>query len=466
MKKIASILVLVYLLTSACQKDVLKNYKSPERAILFYNIEGQVGKTRITRTMDSSVVIVTLLPNADLKNIKPQITISENATISPASGEPVDFSATKTKVYTITSEDGQKREWSVKIELVDIPFEGLELIPNEGKWDAKVRVFSDTVYNRYLTRYSGWNGADGCYTTLLPDNTLLWTFQDSFFGEVKADRSRVDNVFVRNTGVLQRDISLNSFIQLNPGEGNQTQTWLKYDNAPEDVDWYWPCASQVFNNELQMVLGHVKRTGSGDWDYGQASVDIAVFDLPSMQLREIIKDKDVTANYGAGSCKAPDGYTYLYATENGFLTSFMYVARVADHDLKGTWEYYTGNGWSTQPAKYNVCDNITQPNVFYDDGRYYLVSQAILFGLDIDLYESSSPVGPWGNKRTIYRVPEQYSGGEFITYNAFVHHALSRQGELVISYNINPTDFWSNFNNPGSADRYRPYFVRVFDWKR
>ncbi|MFT3903006.1 MAG: DUF5005 domain-containing protein [Niabella sp.] len=465
MRKITLRIAVSCLFLTACQKDVLKGYKSPERAILFFSIENQIGETVITRTVDSSIVRVTVPYATDLTSTKPKITVSENATITPASGEVVDFSGDNTHIYTVTSQNGQKREWTVHILVDKKPVPGLVLIPNEGKWNANVKVYSDTLYNNYLTRYSGWNGADGCYTTLLPDGTLLWTFQDSFFGEVTADRARIDNVFVRNSAILQKDISLESFLQLNPGQENQSQTWIKYGNSPEDQDWYWPGSGQVYNNELQVLLGHIRKTGDGEWDFEHKSTDVAIFDLPSMQLREIIKDKDVTGNYDAGSIKAPDGYTYMYSNENLGFTSFLYVARVANHDLKGTWEYYGENGWGTTPAKYSVCSDITQPNVFYQDGKYYLVSQQIIFGQDIYIFESNTPVGPWVNKRTLYHIPEKYDGKNIRTYNAFVHHALSQQGELVISYNINPVVFWSNFNNPGSADRYRPYFVRVFNWK-
>ncbi len=47
-----------------------------------------------------------------------------------------------------------------------------------------------------------------------------------------------------------------------------------------------------------------------------------------------------------------------------------------------------------------------------------------------------------------------------------LHPALSRTGELVFSTNSDPDDFWWNFNEPGSADYYRPYFYRVFNWKK
>ena len=44
-----------------------------------------------------------------------------------------------------------------------------------------------------------------------------------------------------------------------------------------------------------------------------------------------------------------------------------------------------------------------------------------------------------------------------------IHPALSRTGELVISTNTDCSNYWDNFNAPGSADFYRPNFYRVFN---
>ena len=462
------ILLLATSLFSSCVKNPLDGYKSQERAILSFRLPaGQIGEAEIVNGTDSATITVWAEEDLDLQAISPLVNVSKGAKVLPAPGVKVDFAANGNRyTYKVTSEAGNTRSWYVRIrkqsELATGP--RLQLLPNNGRWDPRVTVYSDLDYNDYLTRYQHWNGGDGCYSVLLPDGRLLWSFQDSFFGQVSTDRNRTNNVMRRNAAHLQLDTSLQSFIPLNPGSGNQSETWIKYGDAPEDQDWYWPGAGQVYNGQFQMLLSHVRKTGNGTWDFAHVSTDLAVFDLPSMRLNHIVKDKDVSSNYSAGSMRGQDGYTYMYSTENGYLTSFMYVARAAGHDLSGAWEYYGPNGWSTAPVKYNVCNDITQPNVFYKDGKYYLVSQQTLFGLDIYILESNTPVGPWTNKRTLYHIPDQYSG-DFISYNAFVHHALSREGELVISYNINPTDFNSNFNKPGSADRYRPYFVRVFNWK-
>ncbi|MDP4210275.1 MAG: DUF5005 domain-containing protein [Bacteroidota bacterium] len=339
----------------------------------------------------------------------------------------------------------------------------LELIPNTGKWDSKVEVYSDLAYNDLLTRYSGWNGGDGCYTLLLPDGRILWSFQDSFFGQVKPDRARVDNAFVHNAGILQPDPKKTEFIQLNPGKEAKSKSWIEYpDNPAGDKDWYWSAAGLVHDGKYYKLLGHIQKTGPGAWDFKNMSTDLAIFSLPDFRLIQIVKDKTVgDVCYGSGIFDAPDGYTYLYGTTNANLT----VARAANHDISGKWEFYTRNGWADQPDNYSIGQNISpQPNVFQDGCKFYLVSQQVM-GQDIYLYEAASPVGPWLNKRTIYRIPDKYDGSKIITYNACLHPVLSKGGELVISYNVNPVDFWDNFNAPGSADMYRPYFIRVFNWK-
>lgn len=36
----------------------------------------------------------------------------------------------------------------------------------------------------------------------------------------------------------------------------------------------------------------------------------------------------------------------------------------------------------------------------------------------------------------------------------------------VVGYSANPHNFRDNFNTPGSADRYRPWFIRISNWKQ
>ena len=47
-----------------------------------------------------------------------------------------------------------------------------------------------------------------------------------------------------------------------------------------------------------------------------------------------------------------------------------------------------------------------------------------------------------------------------------LHPHLSRNGELVFSTNTDPKFLDEHFNAVGSADYYRPYFYRVYNWER
>jgi hypothetical protein len=474
-------LLLVIGLLTGCDpdsdKEVVRTFHG--NIIEFALSEHQVGTAQIVNTYSEKKVIVQVSYDIDLASVVPTIRLSSGATVVPASGEEVSFdNETHSLEYKVTSETGTTYTWVVQLEVETDPNAiRLSLIPNEGGWESEFTVYHDLTYNDFLTRFSGWNGGDGCVSLLLPDGSNLWSFQDSFFGDITPDRIRTNNTFTRNAGFIQKNQDLDSYVQLNPGTGNQTDTWIRHPDANDNDDnhWYWGGPSQVIGNEVQMLIGHIV---PGGFAGVHQSTDVAVFTLPDMTLKEIMRDKYVgELAWDASLFKASDGYTYMYASENaGICGSKTYVARVANNDLANAWEYYTTDGWvTTAPEDHSkyvwvAQDNVTQPNVFEEDGKFYLVSQASCFGLDINIYESDQPTGPFTNQRTLYRIPDKYTSDSpeppgYITYNAVVHRQLSKEGELVLSYNINPIGFENNFNTPGSADNYRPYFVRVYNWK-
>lgn len=463
MKFYILIVALFFTCLSGCKKD--EEHKSDEAEIISFSIgEYQLGEAEFSAGNDSAKIKLQVKDGIDLSAVRPVIIVSENATITPASGKEVNFLLNNGKyTYRVISESGMVKEWYVEI----IYDSHLALIVNKGEWDPNVKVFTDIDYNNFLTRYEGWNGGDGCYSVLLPNGDILWTFQDSFFGHIGNNRARINNVFVRNAAFIQQNMSLNQVIQLNPGEGNLSETWTKYAGSADDVDWYWTGDSHIYNGKLQVLMAHITKTGNGTWDFQQVSTDVGIFSLPDVKLETIVKDVNKSSvPYSSGLFDAPDGFTYMYGNENGYLTSFLRIARVKDGDLTSDWEYLTKNGWAREPDDFYTLQNVTVPNVFEKDGKYYLVSQEIIFGREIYIWDAVSPIGPWKNKRTIYKIPQKYTQPEFITYNSTIHTHLSKEGELVLSYNINPTDFWSNFNNQGSADRYRPYVVRIYNWQQ
>jgi hypothetical protein len=164
MKRIKFSIACMVILTAcftACEKDPFDGVVSHERAISFFKLdEGQVGEAEIIRTADESKVVVYYSAGTNLASLKPEIMTSYKASISPAAGEPVDFAASGGKVvYTVTSESGEQRQWTVEA----VPYQ----FPLEGTWKASAMNF---WY---------WIGEGESWGWQEPDRPLKWNLPDA-----------------------------------------------------------------------------------------------------------------------------------------------------------------------------------------------------------------------------------------------------------------------------------------------
>jgi len=175
------------------------------------------------------------------------------------------------------------------------------------------------------------------------------------------------------------------------------------------------------------------------------------------------------------------GHIYLYTTKQVNLVSRVLVARTETLDLGSPWSYYIRDlsgdyHWqSSVPSNeemersYITAESGSMPWVFEKDGVYYMCMEAFPFGRDIYLFRSQTPYGPFTDRTLLFTLPATLDklGSPYHQrwYMINLHPALSRQGELVFSTNSDPANFWDNFNRVGSADFYRPYFFRVYNWE-
>lgn len=100
----------VLLLFSTCKEPVEANN---EKEIIFFEVEGQLGETLINS--EQATVLILVDSSATLSAITTEISISEKASIVPASGQTVDFTE-GTVTYTVTAEDNSTKPWKVSIE--------------------------------------------------------------------------------------------------------------------------------------------------------------------------------------------------------------------------------------------------------------------------------------------------------------------------------------------------------------
>lgn len=415
---------------------------------------------------------------------------------------PVEYEQAEEEETSIATPPDIKAEWE------------LELIVNTGQHNPNVFVYKDKKYDQLFTRNLGWNGGDGVLSTLLPDGNIFWSFNDSFYGVVNAEtRARGACSFPRNSLMVQTTTNgqpgdsegnlvwLADFVQTDNPEGEryyQARTHIRHpkatlsDEAIErgeiDQDYlYWAGDGTVVDGKLQMIWGAVDNTDPNNQmrRFGSCLATYSLEGKPGdATYLKLIERKDDFLNeddmgYGNTLYEDEDGHTYLYTT-NGY---DVLVARSATHDLNSPWEYYirdlAGNfQWinsfptTDERKRSNILANNGQcsmPWVFKKGDWYYLVGQSMWFGHAMHIYRSPSPCGPFTDQKVLFVVPKTIDkiGNQYYNhlYMVNLHPHLARANELVFSTNTDCENFWDNFNRAGSADYYRPFFFRVFNWE-
>jgi hypothetical protein len=88
----------------------------PGNRILSFKIANITQDNIYSAVDDSSKTITTYLPwYYTLHFIEPEITLSKDATIKPASGELVDVFSTTPMVYTVTGKDGRTMQYTLRV---------------------------------------------------------------------------------------------------------------------------------------------------------------------------------------------------------------------------------------------------------------------------------------------------------------------------------------------------------------
>ncbi|MDW7579759.1 DUF5005 domain-containing protein, partial [Bacteroides ovatus] len=112
----------------------------------------------------------------------------------------------------------------------------------------------------------------------------------------------------------------------------------------------------------------------------------------------------------------------------------------------------------------------SMPWVFKKGDSYYMVAQSKWFGHEMYIFRSDKPYGPFIERKSLFNIPntlDKLGPQEYGNlYMVNLHPHLSRNGELVFSTNNDAKDWGDNFNAVGSADYYRPYFYRVYNWEK
>ena len=313
-------------------------------------------------------------------------------------------------------------------------------------------------YGNDNTLLDDWTGADGALSAVLPDGRVVWDFSDTFLGRVNSDNSRPPGqAFINNSMIFQDSGAL---VQTLHGGTAQSPTSLI---IPVDQNsWYWVGDMTVEGDRLRVFAMEFVRTGPGIFDFQWVGNAIGSFVLPDLTLENVVPTHgENSVMYGAALLEE-GGYTYIYGTEDVSGTEkYLHIARAISGNVLGAWEFYTGTGWSSDPASSarllrGVGDGFGVAKV---RNRFVLFTMDSLIPLSAELvmYSSNSPAGPFANRTHVYWTPESQHG--LFTYDAHVHSEFTdAQGRLLVSYDVNSFDFRDLL---ADVESYRPRFIRV-----
>lgn len=305
-------------------------------------------------------------------------------------------------------------------------------------------------YESLFNRSTGWTGADGTYSYPLPDGRTLWGFSDTFFGEVVNGARQEPFRFVNNSLIVERE----GEIQFLPAP---------VFVPPGKKSWFW-----LFDgtDSGELLLGEFDGHGDGGFGFRQVGLWHARYRIDSDQARVLglsklphfVSEKGRLITFGPALLQTPS-WLYLYGVADRDGGRHSVLARVPRQKLSQpeAWRFYDGDSWSKEISKVSTLFTgaAMEASVHQtqDGGYLYIGSDAGGMGTDIVARYAQAPQGPWGEPVLVGKASEH--GGDVFAYNAKAHPELTKDGRLLISYNVNTSDLAKVV---AEADIYRPRF--------
>jgi len=369
-------------------------------------------------------------------------------------------------------------------------------IKNAAVDTLKFSVSEAPEWSALFKRSSGWFGGDGIFAIPLngvdkpvnaPVKTMI-VFSDTMLGEItdgtlQPGFKMIHNsvAYLNNREPLEKNIS---FHWKKTKTGKPLSIFKPKTKNTKPGDYFWlgdAFVNKDLNNATYIFAYRIKNISEAV--FGFAEVGNVLIKVPAgskppftnqqqMDTPFFIPAKDGkdevtfggsifvnTANAGA---KKPDGYVYVYGVKGK--DKQVVVARVQPKLFEqfGAWRFWDGSQWNKDINKVaGIADQASNELSISElpDGRYAMVFMGGVMTNKVGLRVGTTPVGPFGPVVNVWDAKDAIEGKNFFTYNAKAHPALSKPGELLISYNVNSFDFWNDVKK--FPNLYRPRFIKL-----
>ncbi|QEC52577.1 uncharacterized protein DUF4185 [Anseongella ginsenosidimutans] len=346
----------------------------------------------------------------------------------------------------------------------------------------------DALFNRT----SGWFGADGIFSIPLSGtdrgekrDSVLFIFSDTMIGEIAGGKLQPGWSMVNNSVAYlpgsKPDEKRIRFFWKQDENGKPATFFVPSTPSAEKGDYYWlgdGFVNQEMDNATYIFAYRMRNLSDEAWSFsemGNVLIKLPAGSRPPFKDQQQIETPlsfsgpEGKGSFGAGifvntesaGAPRPDGYVYVYGIRGK--AKNLVVARVLPENFEdfSRWKYWDGKGWNADMQKSAMVAHRLSNELSVSalpDGRYALVFQQDGIGRVVGLRLGLRPEGPFGPVIKLWECTESQQKN-IIVYNAKVHPALSKPGELLISYNVNAFDFMNEIKK--QPNLYRPRFIRV-----
>lgn len=373
--------------------------------------------------------------------------------------------------------------------------------PKTAEINTDLEHFTFTVeeasdWNALFRRSSGWFGGDGMFVipangvdSASDDEESLILFSDTMIGEIEEDKLKPGYVMIHNSVASlsgsRPDSSRIRFHWDQKPDGKPESVFIPRTPATQPGDYYWlgdgfvntehNGDTYLFGYRIHDIKGavalgfeHVGSTiivipkGSQPPFKDQRQIDFPFFASDKSAKGIVAFGSGILVNTTEAKMPHADGYAYIYGTRGK--EKELLVARVSPGSFEqfDAWRFWDGKSWVAQMDSAAAVTSKVSNELSVSplpDGRYALFFQLDGLTTTVGMRLGSSPVGPFGPVIKIFDNKAALVGKNFFSYNAKAHPALSKPGELLVSYHVNSFDFFNDIKLYPYL--YSPRFVRV-----
>jgi hypothetical protein len=346
-----------------------------------------------------------------------------------------------------------------------------------------------------FNRTKGWFGGDGIFAIPFSGkdqnnsstDSILFLFSDTMVGEIENGALKPGFVMVNNSVMMLQGkdpLPENADFRINKSKEKKPAT-LFIPSSPnkQNDDYYWlgdGFINHAMDSSLCLFAYRIRNTNDNSaFPFREVGNNLIIIpkgskypfadqrqmDLPFSASQDSLSTSygvGVLANTTAAGVTNPDEYVYIYGVRGKAKQLVASRVKPSQLDNFSAWEFYNGTGWSAktedaQPLSDSVSNELSVTPI--GNGQYALIYQYGGLTPTICMQTGPSPVGPFGSREKIWNTSEDTKEKGLFSYNAKAHPAISKPGELLVSYNVNSFNFSEQIKK--IPNLYRPRFVRI-----